>query len=342
MTHMTLQAVRQLIANDSYAITFQSLGQYRTALLRHFDSLTALPTASPELPDLDRLEALAKAMLNAPTAIKAEVAQQEFHEAATPAAVLALIALARRAQPEGEAPQADLSDRWHSLTCDGTCSPPCKDAPAAQQAESGALPPLPEAAVFDKQPHGRRIGYTAGQMQEYARAALAAQYQGAQPVPGDAMAAFRKWHQDVGDQDCEYTWLQAWTAASLAAKAEAPAVVFTNDGAQPEDTAHLDCTACGGSGHVDDQRRAQQAAAPANTLLDSHINYTANMLGSAPGTPEAPAKTEIGVHQVWDMAHQCWIDTDEDGYYAALDDDRRILWKRAAQLDGGQGEGEKS
>lgn len=58
-------------------------------------------TPSPELPDLDRLEALAKAMLNASTAIKAEVAQQEFHEAASPAAVLALIALARRAQPEG-------------------------------------------------------------------------------------------------------------------------------------------------------------------------------------------------------------------------------------------------
>lgn len=39
MTHMTLQAVRQLIANDSYAITFQSVGQYRAALLRHVDSL---------------------------------------------------------------------------------------------------------------------------------------------------------------------------------------------------------------------------------------------------------------------------------------------------------------
>jgi|GEM_PF-2647622 len=39
MTHMTLQAVRQLIANDSYAITYQSVGQYRAALLRHVDSL---------------------------------------------------------------------------------------------------------------------------------------------------------------------------------------------------------------------------------------------------------------------------------------------------------------
>jgi|GEM_PF-5319058 len=39
MTHMTLQAVRQLIANDSYAITFQSVEQYRATLLRHVDSL---------------------------------------------------------------------------------------------------------------------------------------------------------------------------------------------------------------------------------------------------------------------------------------------------------------
>ena len=43
MTNMTLQAVRQLIANDSYAITFQSIEQYRASLLRHFDSLVEGP-----------------------------------------------------------------------------------------------------------------------------------------------------------------------------------------------------------------------------------------------------------------------------------------------------------
>ena len=32
--------------------------------------------------------------------------------------------------------------------------------------------------------------------------------------------------------------------------------VFINYGDQPEDMAHLDCTACGGSGHIDDQTRA--------------------------------------------------------------------------------------
>jgi len=46
MTHMTLQAVRQLIANDSYAITFQSIEQYRAKLLRHFDNLTEGPSTT--------------------------------------------------------------------------------------------------------------------------------------------------------------------------------------------------------------------------------------------------------------------------------------------------------
>lgn len=40
MTNPTMrQALRQLIANDTYAATFQSMDQYRTALLQHADSL---------------------------------------------------------------------------------------------------------------------------------------------------------------------------------------------------------------------------------------------------------------------------------------------------------------
>ncbi|SDC70806.1 hypothetical protein SAMN05428966_102160 [Massilia sp. PDC64] len=52
-------------------------------------------------------------------------------------------------------------------------------------------------------------------------------------------------------------------AIDEAAKTRAPgallpdgSAVFINYGDQPEDTAHLDCTACGGSGHIDDQTRA--------------------------------------------------------------------------------------
>ena len=41
-----------------------------------------------------------------------------------------------------ETPKLDvLGDRWHSLTCDGTCSPPCKDAP--QQYVWPGDPPAP-------------------------------------------------------------------------------------------------------------------------------------------------------------------------------------------------------
>lgn len=42
-----LRALRNLIANDSYAMTFQSMGQYRTALLGHFDNLVDMPNHSP-------------------------------------------------------------------------------------------------------------------------------------------------------------------------------------------------------------------------------------------------------------------------------------------------------
>jgi len=48
MTTMTLQALHDLVMDEAYASAFQSTGQYRGALLRHFDSLTA--GANGELP----------------------------------------------------------------------------------------------------------------------------------------------------------------------------------------------------------------------------------------------------------------------------------------------------
>ena len=108
--------------------------------------MTTTPTASPDVPDLDKLEALARAatagswlyrrdpgnLIGAQHCVKlagengawvcdcidnadrstvggiAGERNAAFIAGANPAAVLALIALARRAQPEGEAPQADL------------------------------------------------------------------------------------------------------------------------------------------------------------------------------------------------------------------------------------------
>lgn len=49
MSDVMLRALRNLIANDSYAMTFQSTGQYRTALLGHFDNLVSIPGHSPAL-----------------------------------------------------------------------------------------------------------------------------------------------------------------------------------------------------------------------------------------------------------------------------------------------------
>lgn len=44
MTKMTLKALHTLVADDAFAATFQSVSQYRGALLRAFDYLTAHPT----------------------------------------------------------------------------------------------------------------------------------------------------------------------------------------------------------------------------------------------------------------------------------------------------------
>jgi len=46
MTLMTLQALHTLVADDAFAGTFQSVSQYRGALLRAFGYLTANPTVT--------------------------------------------------------------------------------------------------------------------------------------------------------------------------------------------------------------------------------------------------------------------------------------------------------
>lgn len=51
---------------------------------------------------------------------------------------------------------------------------------------------------------------------------------------------FILWHNEVGDQDCEYTWRQAWTAATLAAGSASPAAdddSYLRDASHPKDMA---------------------------------------------------------------------------------------------------------
>lgn len=44
---MTLASIRQLIADDAHACTFQSFGQYRTALLKAIDEASPTPPSLP-------------------------------------------------------------------------------------------------------------------------------------------------------------------------------------------------------------------------------------------------------------------------------------------------------
>lgn len=54
MTKMTLQALHTLVADDAFAGTFQSVSQYRGALLRAFDYLIANPAQPcPTAPNVD-------------------------------------------------------------------------------------------------------------------------------------------------------------------------------------------------------------------------------------------------------------------------------------------------
>ena len=46
-TQSALSDLRRVIADDTLAVSFQSLGQYRTALLKSIDTLYTIPTAPP-------------------------------------------------------------------------------------------------------------------------------------------------------------------------------------------------------------------------------------------------------------------------------------------------------
>lgn len=49
-TNQTMQkALRQLVANDAYAMTFQTVGEYRSALLHHVDGLLQAPATCSQV-----------------------------------------------------------------------------------------------------------------------------------------------------------------------------------------------------------------------------------------------------------------------------------------------------
>jgi len=163
--------------------------------------MTTTPTASPELPDLDHLEALARAadqgegqhIYTNPRDSNGWQANEAWHRAASPAAVLALIALARRAQPYatggtvpsglhlvGEAPQAACTvppDGWHCTRAPGHDGP-CAAWPIAQQAAA----PGAQLVIGVAAPQGATISI----MQPHADGTTTVIYGGTHPA-GDSM-----------------------------------------------------------------------------------------------------------------------------------------------------------
>jgi len=313
--------------------------------------MTTTPTAFPELPDLDRLEALARAATPSPWDLVHVVDRSidhlcpvdrdnlslltvvhegetpygavyrdddaRFMAAANPAAVLALIALARRAKPEGEAPQAVYPSNeimaeicevagYANLSMQQIREVFDKHATAAQHAESGT----PAASVqeqFDQWQHARLFANPPQSVTPYDAyvAGIAAQSQGAQAASIDGLPRYklvpgdqREWMVPAADG----AWCRFDHAAALAAKAEAPAIAFANDGREPDWQGYAEA------------ERAQQAAAPGsleskyakalrNLLLDMEcgvldgdarreardlLDSEDEAAPSAPGTPEAP------------------------------------------------------
>ncbi|AWL04263.1 hypothetical protein ACFOHT_10050 [Massilia oculi] len=344
-----------------------------------------------ELTDLDRLEALARAAtpgpwswwtsnsilrLSADDGIDGGVlhayshrgyadiccgeSDRAFIAAANPAAVLALIELARRAQPEGEAPQADtidtpeFRDLLHTVQAlfigDASAAKAAliahidaRIAPAAQHAESGALEAeLKRRMATYAAGHEAAVEYLRSEL-EKARAALTAQSQDT----GLLKLALEQAKSRIAQADARIEELEA----------------AQSQGAQPSLAALDQAWKLGLKADVDGwaDLRAQQAAAPGalavipvsaiQEIVDtkypvSRNDYTSvNSIlkkleaaiaaaPSAPGTPEAPGlpgQTDEEAYAGSGYHHVMSLDTFKTF--------RREYENRAAQLDGGQGDG---
>jgi len=79
-----------------------------------------------ELPDRDSPDGQPDMMLVSADELRVII---ERHASATQQAV---------SQMDGAAVDDPMSDKWHSLTCDGTCSPPCKDATSTTAATTAS------------------------------------------------------------------------------------------------------------------------------------------------------------------------------------------------------------
>lgn len=160
---------------------------------------------------------------------------------------------------------------------------------AAQPADVGAgeLPPLPpRVGMIDFVDEFARVthkdGWTADQMRQYAR---------------DAIAADRRARRPRVDLDPHLKAALEEAAKTRSTGALLPdgSAVFINYGHQPEDTAHLECTACGGSGHIDDQRLiAGQSGEETPQAAQGVKTWRERMTDGAFRDPASPGLTHTG------------------------------------------------
>lgn len=321
-----------------------------------------------------------------------------FIAAANPAAVLELIALARRAKPEGEAPQAEVvyqarkpnEKDWKEISFDvfQFVDPHNRrklyTAPAAQQEESGAqaTPALTETQRMEAAerygtgvlPWSCRIHPNQplhiiadameaelNDLRPLVKAARAAQPQGAQAdelTDDDKRLVARgmeRWRKGIAGE-CRLPpagWHCTRTPGHEGPCAAHPAQQATAPGALDADEMTRLRRLMRALGHVD---AFEQTDEYVRGVLCTVLGQAAGKLEaapSAPGTPEAPRRNDVleeaaQVCEAWGNAKVMkWAGDPEmledakarawDGLQCAAA--IRELKQRAAQLDGGQGEG---
>ena len=283
----------------------------------------------------------------------------------------------RRAQPEGEAPQAEaICKVCNADTAPNgeTCGVCFGKRPAAQHADSGALAAIPRELI--KRVIERLSKAQIFPLASELRAALAAQSQGAQavqivtckgkggeyelvgysngagPKRGESIVVYRDvtkpdvfYHRAVDD----FRERMEWLGTRAAQQAAAPGALNLLNADELAALRRFDETCQDGEGYDVPKAMMQRLAAIGAVRRTSGSYYETTEFGtrvldqpapSAPGTPEAPA----------DLNAQRWLWVQENirdgyelpgGFYLPDHDtstwDRTVDAARAAQLDGGQG-----
>jgi hypothetical protein len=155
---------------------------------------------------------------------------------------------------------AESADDWNRRTAPVS-------APMGQE-----LPPLPEPAGQMNKRQTKKLewpfqpGYTADQFRQGQRDAIAPYAERIRQIERE-LAERRP--RVALDPELKAALEEAAKTRSTVALLPDGEPVFINYGDQPEDTADLSCTACGGSGHIDDQRNIASRAERKTASIDT-------------------------------------------------------------------------